>query len=99
MPVSPSVGNNTSLTSKDKHLQLIYSSSLKTLKTLELGQQCESSQKIVRDSNYDRLVSTYPFVPENMDDFNSESDSEYTSYWRDWVSEHEKLIYFFEFYT
>ena len=25
-------------------------------------------------------------VPGSMEDFNSETDSDYTSYWRDWVS-------------
>ena len=27
-----------------------------------------------------------PDFPGNMEDFNSETDSDYTSYWRDWVS-------------
>lgn len=29
-----------------------------------------------------------------MEDFNSETDSDYTSYWRDWVSE---FLSFFDF--
>jgi hypothetical protein len=28
-----------------------------------------------------------------MDDFNSETDSDYTSYWRDWVSDHHIFIF------
>ena len=30
----------------------------------------------------------------NMEDFNSETDSDYTSYWRDWVSEEISLLFF-----
>ena len=34
-----------------------------------------------------KLWDQNPNLPENnMEDFNSETDSDYTSYWRDWVS-------------
>lgn len=32
-----------------------------------------------------------------MDDFNSETDSDYTSYWRDWVGLHECFLLFITF--
>ncbi len=32
------------------------------------------------DKSRDPLV-----IKDNMEDFNSETDSDYTSYWRDWV--------------
>ena len=36
--------------------------------------------------------SEVTLVSGSMEDFNSETDSEYTSYWRDWVS--QKLFLF-----
>ena len=34
-----------------------------------------------------KLWDQNPDLPEaSMEDFNSETDSDYTSYWRDWVS-------------
>jgi hypothetical protein len=35
--------------------------------------------------NVDTLRNSRPGASANMDDFNSETDSDYTSYWRDWV--------------
>lgn len=32
-------------------------------------------------------ISEPQIPPDIMEDFNSETDSDYTSYWRDWVSE------------
>ena len=38
--------------------------------------------------------SEVTLVSDRMEDFNSETDSDYTSYWRDWVSQ---TLFFFLF--
>ena len=39
--------------------------------------------------------SEVTLVSGNMEDFNSETDSDYTSYWRDWVSQMLLFLLFF----
>lgn len=56
-------------------------------------------KRFIESGGLKRLDGTErePLDPEMMDDFNSETDSEYTSYWRDWVGAYFLLYDLFSF--